>query len=50
MGYSNLLTCHNSTKVLFSLEKLSTDEGSLKLCITENIIFRSIAERLFYST
>ena len=32
------------------LKKLSTDEGSLKLCITENIIFAQIAERLFYST
>lgn len=32
------------------LKKLSTDEGVLNLCITENIIFAQIANRLFYST
>ncbi|MDT4762453.1 DNA polymerase III subunit beta [Sphaerochaeta sp. PS] len=32
------------------LKKLSTEEGSLNLCITENLIFAQIANRLFYST
>ncbi|NLA97778.1 MAG: DNA polymerase III subunit beta [Spirochaetales bacterium] len=37
-------------KFFTELKKLSTDEGMLELCITEQLLFAKIAQRTFYTT
>jgi DNA polymerase-3 subunit beta len=37
------------SKFFIELKKLSSDEGNLDLCITENLIYAKIGNRFFYS-